>query len=543
MTRLSNLFDYGKRRAPLGDLPPAPVIDPKAQVEPNESAKRHPALENALLLRTSISIASTTSTDSARSNMAYITYMAKWNDKSLGLLIKNRRNKSIVKGKTEAADAKCNPDLRQIQHGDELIGINEHSTIDIGFEATMALLKNIVKPAILSFRRQIREVHSNNDDSFTSNAASLRLSDVPMPVASVEYDATPPPPTPPVATSVSVPSNATTLPSKFRSGPEVPPSTAADFIDTAPPMTRTKFNGIDVVPEPYWSDGLRDDYDDDDDGSRDSLFDYDPQQYAMISSNRSSLMPLSTRRATQVKTGESVVPMLMSSRSYDADDDAGVCKSEFIPLSMDHRDGAHVFTLVQWYGEPLGIALHKNSANQLAVLFCTGEGIAAAVNCISVGDVLVSIAEVPMKRFTLPACIDFLQAAQKPVSLLFQRLEHIIADGCAKPAVAQPSRCDLAACIENNKLLLRQEGPSEVTIEWDGDDVWGLQFKHYYVQMATVLVVSKATKLRNVRAGDRLVAINGVPVDEIGVFVAMQQLLARTPTHLTFQCHDRDWMV
>ncbi|OQR87057.1 hypothetical protein ACHHYP_09596 [Achlya hypogyna] len=525
MARLSSFFDY-KRRGSAGEAP-EPVAPPITDPEVEDPDKRHPALENALLLRTSISIASTTSTDSARSNLAYITYMAKWNDKSLGLLIKNQRNRSIVKGKTEAADAKCNPDLRQIQIGDELIGINEHSTLDIGFEETMALLRNVVKPAILSFRRQIREVHAAPSDDISSATSSsrdqsLRLSDVPMPLPSIAVpSAMPTLPAP--DTTVSVPSNATTLPSRFRSGPALAPETFVD--DVAPPMTRAKFAGAAAPSEPYWSDGLRDLEDD----LGDSLFEYDPQAYAMISSNRSSRRP--------VKTGESVVPMLMSSRSFDADDDVGL-RSEFIPLSLDHRDGAHVFTLVQWYGEPLGIALHKNGANKLAVLFCTGEGVAGAVTCLSPGDVLVSISEVPMARFTLPACIDFLQAAQKPVALLFQRREHV--DGPAPP----PDRPDLQACLDNNQALLKTRGgPTTLVVDWDGDDVWGLQLKHYHAGSTVVLVVSKVTKVRGVRPGDRLVAINGVAVAELGLFVAMQQLLARMPAQLTFHTHDRDWMV
>ncbi|KAF0689579.1 Aste57867_18998 [Aphanomyces stellatus] len=418
-----------------------------------------------------------------------IVIKVQWFSQKLGLLLENVKNRSIVKDLLPEMDLASNPDLAQLQRGDELVSIVDESTILLGFDATVRRLGTVAKPAMLHFRRFTRPDQPSSSPIRPSNASTLRSSQSSSAVS------VPPAPKGHQDTRVLMfeDSFVESLVSTFLAPIQSMPPTDSELswgVPSGSSMPIMSLHGPSSL-----------------DSADDDMTDHRP--WGIPSSS----------------------PLVAS--DFDVDDArAGQGRSEIFPLSTDTHK---VCTMIKWAGEPLGIALQKADSGDLEVKFCTGDGLAASFDCLAPGDILVSVANVPMKAFGLATCLDFLHAAQKPVPMLFwRRVESVVPPPAPKTL-----------------------GPEAWTVQWRGIDPWGLSLKHFYCHKHLVLVVSALASdgaFGKLSVGDRLVAINDVPVDELGLDTTMQVLMhqaadstasakAAPPLYLTFHLQDRPWMV
>ncbi|RHY07973.1 hypothetical protein DYB25_009999 [Aphanomyces astaci] len=267
--------------------------------------------------------------------------------------------------------------------------------------------------------------------------------------------------------------------------------------------------------------------------------------YGNTSSSRTSLYTPPT----------SMVPILqqhsMPASDVDIDDAReSLGKTELFPLSTTHN----VFTMLRWSGEPLGIALQKHpTSGHLEIKLCTGGGLSASHGCLAVGDVLVSVAGVPMQTFGLSTCLDFLNATQKPVSMVFRRhgydptdvirLRLILSLDRANPPPPRTEPPNSA----NNTLLTDDDdqAPQEYTVEWDVNMSTRLTLQPMFCKHNLVLIVlsvhASSMAQERVQVGDRLMAINGLVVNELPLDT-VKAMLAVT-AQLTFHHHISTWTV
>ncbi|ETV98142.1 hypothetical protein, variant [Aphanomyces invadans] len=369
----------------------------------------------------SVPSADSSSTTDPRPGVQILT--VQWQSATLGLVLQNIRNRSIIKHVTDAVDLVANPELAHLRSGDELVAINDISAILLGFDATVDRLRAVAKPALLHFRRALV---------------------VSPPASEPEVEAASPAPS---------------IPSSISSRDE------DDGIVTLPPPSTVPFLQPDSAPP----------------GS-----------------------------------------------DFDVDDArARLGKTEFFPLSTSHN----VFTMLRWSGESLGIALQKHpTSGHLEIKFCTGNGLAASHGCLGVGDILVSVAGVPMRAFSLATCLDFLHSTQKPVSMLFRR--HGIEALDATPDMISPSSV---------------QPPHEFTVEWEvvgAVQPQGLTLQLFYCNDALVVVVSEVTSSTlqvQIQPGDRLVAVNGLPISSLRPEALRTMLLGTSK--LTLHRTTSPWML
>ncbi|KAF0743834.1 hypothetical protein Ae201684P_003860 [Aphanomyces euteiches] len=239
--------------------------------------------------------------------------------------------------------------------------------------------------------------------------------------------------------------------------------------------------------------------------------------------------------AAAVDTKWSVVssaPLLASAVSDIDSARQRLGKSEIYPLGSTERH--KVCTMIKWAGEPLGIALQKNDDGEMEIKFCTGDGLAATYDCLAPGDILVSVGGVPVQSFALSTCLDFLQAAQKPVALLFRR--HVGTNAEAAEPLPVPQDASVDAIVDVVRTTWTRE---------NAEDPWRLGLQALHDKTLVVLLVTALPTERDgdVHVGDRLVAIHDVPVAQLGVDAALQWLKRATTVQLTFAHSKHDWMV
>ncbi|RLO13041.1 hypothetical protein DYB28_014975 [Aphanomyces astaci] len=158
-----------------------------------------------------------------------------------------------------------------------------------------------------------------------------------------------------------------------------------------------------------------------------------------------------------------------------------------------------------------------------------------------------------MQTFGLATCLDFLNATQKPVSMVFRRhgydptdairLRLILSLDRANPPPPRTEPPNSA----NNTLLTDDDdqAPQEYTVEWDVNMSTRLTLQPMFCKHNLVLIVlsvhASSMAQERVQVGDRLMAINGLVVNELPLDT-VKAMLAVT-AQLTFHHHFSTWTV
>ncbi|RLO10390.1 hypothetical protein DYB28_012243 [Aphanomyces astaci] len=149
--------------------PPARSVEGSTLSEhalPQQNPRRFSAAPSLVSTDMNESIASRDLDDP--DNVHHMVFSIEWQEGlKLGVSIIKLGNIPVVKERTVPA-AMAPPSLAQIQALDQLVSIQGHRTIDLGYQASIVLLRDAKKPVLLEFRRKLPP------------AASRRGSDPPL---------------------------------------------------------------------------------------------------------------------------------------------------------------------------------------------------------------------------------------------------------------------------------------------------------------------------------------------------------------------------
>ncbi|ETV97798.1 hypothetical protein H310_09149 [Aphanomyces invadans] len=383
-------------------------------------------------------------------NLHHITYTIEWLEGlKLGVSIIKMGNIPVVKERTVPASL-APPSLSQIQAHDQLIAIQGHSTADLGYKASIVLLRDAKKPVQLEFRRKVQpvlppspslaptacsresdyslvwedgplgltlkkdKVHHTmvvarlNGDGLAARCNLISLGDRLVSVSNVKVQELGLRGT--MEFLKAVPKPATLVFHRRVSDPEVEPRLRDSLVQTSSSVSNTdeelqaskQGDEPAIVPPTVDAKAAQSDAPEHDDVVT---------PLVTLQSSPSSSTPPSK---------DPPLPLSHTSTSTNSDlDDSGLLTSRLYaaPPSNVSACGLPMIEIV-WASGPLGMTL-KQSGKSVVVSRITGKGEAPNLRDLQMGDILVAVNEMDTTALDLTVVTTLLKSLVKPARLQF----------------------------------------------------------------------------------------------------------------------------